>query len=1035
MKLIIFVLCVWSAWLTAANSPVVMGKARFTVLTDEVVRLEYDENRSFVDDTSLFATRRESAATGVEISQAPTELVIETSQMKLVYRPDGKPFHAKNLTASIKGTSQEWVPGKTDPLNLGGTITSLDGIEGPVNLGMGLLSRSGWFLLDDSGQPVLTKDWVKTRESQELDWYLFAYGTDYKRAFRALTQISGEIPLPRKVVLGSWYSRYWPYSSQDYRQIANEYDQYQFPLDIMVLDMDWHKNGWTGWSWNRKLLPDAEALLAWFEERGLQTTLNVHPSDGVGPHEDMYAAFMTEMGVNPATKTTIPYDAANKKYLDTLFKHTHTPHEESGVDFWWLDWQQTPFTPSIPKLKNIAWLNQYYSRHSSTKGLRPQSFSRWGGWGDHRNPIHFSGDARTTWPMLEFEVAFNATSANVGLFFWSHDIGGHWGPRNDETMTRWVQFGATTAALRVHSTRSADLDRRPWTSVPEARDAMRKAFHLRSELFPYLYSSVYQSHRDSIPLNRSLYIEYPKERAAYQNPQEYLWGDALLVAPITSPGVGPRKVATQTVWFPKGEWYDWFTGEKFVGPKQVLVSADLDSFPLYVKGGSAIPMQRYQARMTSAPLDTLRLRVFPAKNNQTSNFTLYEDDGASQGYLSKESATTKITTERKRNWTKVFIAPTFGSFKGQLPSRVYQIDFPATKRARVVYVNGQRHHWQYNSETHTNSILLRSQAIRRGVTILISVDEIDPMVVRQQALARRVHQLLGENWDPAQSFEKFVADYLRQHGQTPQGIALLGLGGIGMAVRTDGVYMYPATQKSIEVYTGGEWLSANKTKFNIVEDTFGTKKTLVESECNSSSGVCRFPLPLSSPFGSSQVASLKLSLNEAPLELEKIIQPTNDLLSRWQTVGPFPYDSKKPLDKQNYDPELQPVDLNAKFPVGTGTVSWQKAPALADGILDLGILYKSNNSIGYAVTFIESTEDQSARLRINSDDGVEVWLDQKKIHSNDILRPITTPPDLVDINLSRGKHTLLVKISNLSGGWQSRIGLETKKPIMESELP
>ena len=108
--------------------------------------------------------------------------------------------------------------------------------------------------------------------------------------------------------------------------------------------------------------------------------------------------------------------------------------------------------------------------------------------------------------------------------------------RIEEATVRWVQFGALSAALRLHSTRSADLDRRPWTYGPLAEKAMRKAFHFRSELFPYLYSSVWQSHTESVPLTRPMYLDYPGDEASYQASEQYMLGDAILVAPVVSPG-------------------------------------------------------------------------------------------------------------------------------------------------------------------------------------------------------------------------------------------------------------------------------------------------------------------------------------------------------------------------------------------------------------------------------------------------------------------------------------------------------------------
>ena len=154
------------------------------------------------------------------------------------------------------------------------------------------------------------------------------------------------------------------------------------------------------------------------------------------------------------------------------------------MDFWWLDWQQGPDTRSVPDLTNLFWLNTLLYQHTAQNGQRGLSFSRWAGWGDHRHPIHFSGDADTGFPTLAFEVPFTSTAGNVGCFFWSHDIGGHMGGRNEESYARWCQFGATSPVLRSHSTRDAQTDRRPWNYPAWAENSMRASFHLRSELVP-----------------------------------------------------------------------------------------------------------------------------------------------------------------------------------------------------------------------------------------------------------------------------------------------------------------------------------------------------------------------------------------------------------------------------------------------------------------------------------------------------------------------------------------------------------------------
>jgi alpha-glucosidase (family GH31 glycosyl hydrolase) len=550
------------------------GNARFTVITPNLIRMEYAPDAKFVDLPSWFAVERKTRDTDAKITMQNGKVDIDTGAIHLTYQENGKPFSPDNLQAEIKKGSETvtWKPGMQTKQNLGGTIRTLDQAKGPENLGDGILARDGWYLLDDSKSALFSGDWIQPRpKNNGTDWYLFGYGLDFRAAFKSLTAAGGAFPLPRKYTLGIWYSRYWPYSADEFKQIVQEYEQHGFPLDTIVMDMDWHLNKspvpnvdtWTGYTWDRALIPDPVALLKWFHDQGLHVTLNDHPAKGIQPHEEMYADFMKAMGKDPASGP-IPFDAGDKHYLDTSYQYSHLPREKDGVDFWWLDWQQYPNTVSLPDLTNLQVLNFYNYTRAEANGQRGQSFSRWAGWGDHRYPIEFSGDADTGWKMLAFEVPFTSTAGNMGAIFWSHDIGGHMGGRNEESYARWCQFGAFTAALRSHSTRNAQMDRRPWTYPDWAEASMRRSFRLRSEMMPYLYTSIAQATQDSIPFIRPMYIDHPEIEAAYHNGQEYTFGDNLLVAPIAQPGVGPNRVATQAVWFPEDDWFDFFTGEKLI---------------------------------------------------------------------------------------------------------------------------------------------------------------------------------------------------------------------------------------------------------------------------------------------------------------------------------------------------------------------------------------------------------------------------------------------------------------------------------------
>jgi len=450
-----------------------------------------------------------------------------------------------------------------------------------------------------------------------------------------------------------------------------------------VMDMDWHtKEDWTGYTWNKKLFPDPEGFLGWVHQQGLFATLNDHINlngkGGVQPFEEHYADFMRALGRDPASKESIPYDAGNKKYMDAFFSTVYAPLEKQGVDFWWLDyWDEGKERP----LNHLRWVNELYFRRSRRDGLRGQLFSRWADWGGQRHPIEFSGDSWILWPTLKFQVPFTANSGNAGAFFWAHDVGGYQGDRDGELLARWTQFAAFSAALRLHSMNQPQLDKRPWSYPKEIEDSMRVSFHLRSRLFPYTYSSVWQTHDQTLPLVRPLYLEYPDDDRAYHNPQEYLYGDSLLVAPIVSSG--PKHVSLQKVWFPEGAWYSLFDGSKHAGPSEAEFSADLSSFPVFARGGVPIPMQPYTPRMGTEALKTLIVRAYPGEDGKTGTFDLYEDDGISDAYEKGAHALTRLEYRRDGDEMVVTIEPAAGLYRGQLDTRDIIVELPSLEGAAL----------------------------------------------------------------------------------------------------------------------------------------------------------------------------------------------------------------------------------------------------------------------------------------------------------------------------------------------------------------
>ena len=326
-----------------------------------------------------------------------------------------------------------WKPGMKQQYNLKGTTRTLDGWDGDkcwghkADLEDGLLAKDGWTCLDDSNNFLFDGDadnwnWVKTREHVEgaQDWYFMAYGHDYKAALKDYTLFAGRMPLPPRYAFGYWWSRYWMYSDHELRELCKNFENYNIPLDVLVIDMDWHytdkgRGSWTGWTWNKELFPDYRKLLKDLKaDNGLRVTLNLHPAEGVRSYEEQYEAVARDNGVDPATKQEIPWISSKKSFIKSMFKNVLMPMNNAGIDFWWLDWQQEPFDKEVKNLSNTWWLNYiFFSQMERERQTRPLIYHRWGGLGNHRYQVGFSGDTFISWASLDYQTYFNSTASNV----------------------------------------------------------------------------------------------------------------------------------------------------------------------------------------------------------------------------------------------------------------------------------------------------------------------------------------------------------------------------------------------------------------------------------------------------------------------------------------------------------------------------------------------------------------------------------------------------------------------------------------------
>jgi alpha-glucosidase len=750
---------------------VTLGKARFTVLTPELIRMEWAADGKFEDHASfVFLNRRLPVPrfkTGPDLNVPKTQqtipTVIDTGTLKIVYSPLGDGlFTADNLsiTLTVDGKPVTWHPGLVDPENLQGTTRTLDralGSKTQEPIEPGLVSRSGWALVDDSTRPLFDSadfsfkegekspwPWVVERPAGERqDWYFFGYGHDYRKALGDYVRVAGRIPLPPRFAFGAWWSRYWAYSDQELDELVRGFHENDVPLDVLVIDMDWHLGvdqlkatgqvdqsgeglGWTGYTWNKLLFPDPDAFLAKLHAEGLKTTLNLHPASGVQPWEEAYPAMAKAMGIDPATKKYVPFDITDKKYATNYMNLLHHPLERQGIDFWWLDWQQEQKT-KMAGVMPTWWLSYVHFTDQQREGKRPLLFHRWGGLGNHRYQIGFSGDTVSVWDSLAFQPWFTATAANVGYAYWSHDIGGHMpGAVEPELYTRWVQFGAFSPILRTHTTKNPETERRIWAYPEPYSSILRSTFQLRYALEPYLYTEGRRTYDSGVAFFRPLYYDWPEEAAAYTSKGEYMFGDQMLVAPVTAPADKASGLATEKVWLPKGDWIEWPTGKHLTGPATVERSFSIEQTPVYVRAGAIVPMQPPMRYTGEKPVDPLIVNVWPLTPGTASSYSVYEDSGVSVEYQRGVFARTPIKATQTGDTLRVEIGPVEGGYPGMPQRRGFELRLPADWAPAEVTVNGVavkragpagKGGWSFEGNTLTTVIPVPSLSVAAKVTV------------------------------------------------------------------------------------------------------------------------------------------------------------------------------------------------------------------------------------------------------------------------------------------------------------------------------
>ena len=682
----------------ADPAAVVAGeKYRFTVLTDRLIRMEYQEEGRFVDEPTQRVLCREFPKVKFRVLEKEDSLEIVTDKLHLYY--DKKPFSREGLTITMHEGfhhhGSAWAYGDAIE-DLRGTARTLDEANGAIELEPGLMSRFGFTVMDDSDGAFLDPDqWPRAKDRTSVDLYFFGYGHDYRDCLKDFYRLSGPTPLLPRFTLGNWWSRYYKYTEESYLALMDEFRDRGIPFSTAVIDMDWHLvdipkkygTGWTGYTWNRDFFPDPKRFMDQLHQRDMKITLNVHPADGVRAFEADYLPMAKELGIDWENEDAIPFDAGNRPFLEAYFKYLHHPNEEQGVDFWWLDWQQGG-RGSAKGIDTLWLLNHLHFIDSGRDGKTPLTFSRYAGIGSHRYPIGFSGDTVVTWESLDFQPYFTANASNVGYTWWSHDIGGHMlGYRDDELTTRWVQLGVFSPIMRLHSSDNEFLGKEPWNYNLIAEKTMTEFLQLRHKLLPYLHTMNYRTHEKGEPLVQPMYYTHDVPEA-YEVPNQFWFGSQMIVCPITQPVDKQSLRAKFRAWLPEGDYIDFFSGVHYRGGRKLALHRGVETLPVLVKAGGILPLAAdYMTSHVRNP-EELEVRVYQGADGF---FEMVEDNDG-------KMATTNFsyTTIGQR---ALFTSRVWANDAAVIPEeRICHLVFCGVAEPKSVTVNGREVQWWYDSQ-------------------------------------------------------------------------------------------------------------------------------------------------------------------------------------------------------------------------------------------------------------------------------------------------------------------------------------------------
>ena len=534
--------------------------------------------------------------------------------------------------------------------------------------------------------------YISSEVADAVDYYFF-YGPDIDKIVADYRELTGQAPMFGKWAYGFWQCKNRYRSQDEILGVAQKYRELHIPADNLVQDWFW---------WNRKgefvfnkNYPDPKAMVDQLHTENFHLMISIWPFFEPGSanydYMEKHGWFVDKFKfAKPPYHTDgmAVYDATNPEARKFYWDEINKALFSIGIDAWWMDTTEPEtegqeenilldhklaagsgnrYVNDFPLLDTGA---VYEGQRSASDQKRVFILSRSAFSGSQRNSVTaWSGDINSDWLSFRRQIPAGLNFAVSGIPYWTTDIGGFvFGSPTDpafrELFVRWFQWGTFNPILRVHGTRKPD-ENELWSYGLDAQKVLVDFDRLRYRLLPYIYSLAWKTTSESYTPMRPLIMDFRTDERAIDIGDQFMYGPAFLVNPITEPGA-----TTRHLYLPDAKWYDFWSGETVTGPKTIDAAAPMDRMPLYVRAGSIVPLGPEMEWSTQKPEDPIELRIYRGADGQ---FTFYEDENDNYNYEKGKYSTIAFSWNDSTN--TLTIGQRQGEFPGMLQNRSFRIVF------------------------------------------------------------------------------------------------------------------------------------------------------------------------------------------------------------------------------------------------------------------------------------------------------------------------------------------------------------------------